>query len=449
MRKKGHCSILSLLADAVKTNRTYLLLLLITISFHTLSFGQATPKIKELESKRSELQKQISQSETLLRSTKKDVGSQLSNLTLLANQITERKKYINAIEADVRALEKEINSLQRQLRKLENDLTDRKKKYESSVKYLYKNKSIEEKLMFIFSAKTLSQTYRRMRYVQEYATYQRLQGEEIKKKQQQIRVKQNELRQTRKAKADLLKQGEREKQKLEGQEKEKKTILASLQKKQKSLQTEIARKRKQANKLNAQIDRLIEIELAKAKKRAEEEARREAAAKKKSEGSKAITDKSPSTAKKTAPMERYAMDKADRQLSGTFEKNRGLLPMPITGPYMVVSHYGQYSVEGLKNVKLDNKGIDIQGKPGAMARAIFDGEVSAIFQYNGLVGVLVRHGNYISVYCNLSSAAVSKGDKVKTKDVIGKIYSADGRPVLHFQLRKETAKLNPEAWLDK
>ena len=304
--------------------------------------------------------------------------------------------------------------------------------------------------MFIFSAKSLSQTYRRMRYVQEYATYQRIQGEEIKKKQEQIRVKQKELEQTRKAKTVLLKEGEQEKIKLENQEKEKKTILSSLQKKQKGLQNEIRQKRKQADKLNAQIDRLIEAEIAKAKKRAEEEARREAAKKKESTGKgTSSTEKSSPTPKKSEPMERYSMDKADRQLSGNFEKNRGLLPMPITGPHLIVRHYGQYAVEGLKNVKLDNKGIDIQGKPGAMARAIFDGEVSAVFQYNGLVGVLVRHGNYISVYCNLSSASVSKGDKVKTKDIIGKIYSDAGRPVLHFQLRKETAKLNPEIWLDK
>lgn len=258
----------------------HFLILLVTVCISLTSFAQSTPKIKDLENKRGELQKQIAQSETLLRSTKKDVGSQLSSLALLTNQIAERRKYINAIEADVRVLENEIASLQRQLRKLEKDLQDRKKKYESSVQYMYKNKSIEEKLMFIFSAKSLSQTYRRMRYVQEYATYQRIQGEEIKKKQEQIRVKQKELEQTRKAKTVLLKEGEQEKIKLENQEKEKKTILSSLQKKQKGLQNEIRQKRKQADKLNAQIDRLIEAEIAKAKKRAEEEARREAAKKK-------------------------------------------------------------------------------------------------------------------------------------------------------------------------
>ena len=423
-----------------------LLLLLMSCACIMCSLAQSTPKIKELEKKRGELQKQISQSETLLQSTKKDVGSQLNSLDLLNNQIEERRKYIRAIESDIHTLDHELTKLQRQLNKMNKELKDRKKKYETSVQYMYKNRSIQEKLLFIFSAQTLSQTYRRMRYVREYAAFQRLQGEEIKKKQEQIHRKRNELSATRTAKTKLLKQGETEKEKLEKQEKDRKNLLGSLQKKQKGIQNELAKQRKLANKLNAQIDRLIEIEIEKARKRAEEEARREAA--KKSKETAATTGKKPTG--KEAPIERYSLSKADRQLSGSFEKNKGLLPVPITGPYIVVSHYGQYAVSGLKNVKLDNKGIDIQGKSGAMARAIFDGEVSAIFRYsNGLTGVLVRHGNYISVYCNLTSVSVSKGQKVSTKDPIGKIYSTDGRAILHFQLRKETAKLNPESWIDK
>lgn len=410
--------------------------------------AQTNKKIKELESRRVALQEQIARSETLLKSTKKDVGSQLSNLVLLTNQITERKKYLELIEKDINSLSREINSLHKQLQNLQKDLEEKKKKYESSIKYMYKNKSIQEKLMFIFSAQTLSQTYRRLRYVREYAAFQRIQGEEIQKKQKQVLQKKQELELTKTEKSKLLKQGETEKVKLEKQEKERKGILTNLQKKQKGLQNEIRQKRKEANKLNAQIDRLIEIEITKAKKRAEEEARREAAKKKADTKEKTPASSAGGTDKKV-PVERYNMDKADRQLSGNFERNKGLLPIPISGPYVIVSHYGQYNVPGLKNVKLDNKGIDIQGKAGAVARAIFNGEVSAIFKYNGLVGILVRHGNYISVYCNLSSASVKKGDKVHTKDELGKVYKdSSGNTILHFQLRKETTKLNPEIWLN-
>ena len=406
--------------------------------------AQTTKKIKELENQRSELQQQIAESETLLRSTKKDVKSQLDNLALINGQIEDRKKYIRIIERDVKSLNNDIATLQRQLKSLQRELKEKKDRYEASVQYMYRNKSIQEKLMFIFSADNLSQTYRRLRYVQEYANYQRLQGIEIERKQKQVQAKKAELETTRAAKEKLLKESEAEKKKLEKQEKDKQGILDSLKRKQKGIQNEINKKRKSAQKLNAQIDKLIEAEIEKARKRADEESRRKA----KGQDSKSGKKPAQPSAGKTGTVDKFNMNTEDRQLSGSFEKNKGILPMPITGPYVVVGRYGQYAVT--KNVRLDNKGIDIRGKAGAKARAIFDGEVSAIFKYNGLNNVLVRHGNYISVYCNLSSVSVSKGKKVKTKDEIGTIHKdASGNAVLHFQLRKETTKLNPEVWLGR
>lgn len=415
--------------------------------------AQSNKLIRELEGKRGALQKQIAETESILQNTKKDVGSQLNGLAALTGQIEERKRYILAINNDVETIERELVSLNRQLNSLEKDLKEKKKKYEASVQYLYKNKSIEEKLMFIFSAKNLGQTYRRMRYVREYATYQRLQGEEILKKQEQIRKKKAERQQVKAAKEGLLKERENEKAKLEAQEKEKRTLVANLQKKQKGLQSEVNKKRREANQLNARIDRLIAEEIERARKRAAEEARREAAARKKADTNGKGASKTGTAAKpKSEPLDAFTMSKADRELSGSFVANRGKLPMPISGPYIITSRYGQYSVEGPRNVKLDNKGIDIQGKPGAQARAIFDGKVAAVFQLNGLFNVLIRHGNYISVYCNLSSASVKSGDTVSTKQSIGQIFSdgADnGRTVLHFQLRREKEKLNPEPWLNR
>ena len=384
-----------------------------------------------------------------MRSTKKDVKSQLDNLALINGQIADRKKYIGAIERDVQSLNGEINTLQRQLNSLQRELKDKKKKYEASVQYMYRNKSIQEKLMFIFSAENLSQTYRRLRYVREYADFQRLQAVEIERKQKQVEAKKAELELTRAAKEKLLKESEDEKKKLEKQEKEKQTILNGLKRKQRNIQSEINKKRRSADKLNARIDRLIEEEIEKARKRAEEQARKEG----KAEGNKGKAKPDPKPAASTKPatkgtVDKFRMNTEDRQLSGSFEKNKGILPMPITGPYVIVGRYGQYAVT--KNVRLDNKGIDIRGKEGAKARAVFDGEVSAIFQYNGLNNVLIRHGNYISVYCNLSTVSVTKGTKVKTRQEIGTVQKdASGNPVLHFQLRKETAKLNPEVWLGR
>ena len=424
-------------------------LLCLTCLFLLDASAQTNKKIQELENQRNELQQQIAESETLLRSTNKDVKSQLDNLALINGQIADRKKYIGAIERDVQSLNGEINTLQRQLNSLQKDLKDKKKKYEASVQYMYRNKSIQEKLMFIFSAENLSQTYRRLRYVREYADFQRLQAVEIERKQKQVEAKKAELELTRAAKEKLLKESEDEKKKLEKQEKEKQTILNGLKRKQRNIQSEINKKRRTADKLNARIDRLIEEEIEKARKRAEEQARKEG----KAEGNKTKAKPDPKPAASTKPatkgtVDKFRMNTEDRQLSGSFEKNKGILPMPITGPYVIVGRYGQYAVT--KNVRLDNKGIDIRGKEGAKARAVFDGEVSAIFQYNGLNNVLIRHGNYISVYCNLSTVSVTKGTKVKTRQEIGTVQKdASGNPVLHFQLRKETAKLNPEVWLGR
>lgn len=410
--------------------------------------AQSNKLIKELESKRGALQKQIAESESLLQTTTKNVGSQLKGLAALTGQIEERKRYILAINSDMDAIDRELVSLERQLNQLQKELKDKKTKYAASVNYLYRNHTIQDKLLFIFSAQTLEQTYRRLRYVREYASYQRMQGEEIQKKQKQINDKRAELTEARKAKENLLKERENEKTTLERQEKEQKALVDSLRKKQRSLQSEINKKRKEANQLNARIDRLIAEEIEKARKRAEEEARREAAARKKAEKTE-----SPSAAKpKAKPLEAYTMNKADRELSGSFASNRGKLPVPVTGPYIITSHYGEYTVPGLRGVKLDNKGIDIQAKPGAQARAVFNGKVAAVFQLNGLFNILVRHGAYISVYCNLSTASVKADDMVKTGQTLGTIFSdgADGgRTVLHFQLRREKEKLNPEPWLNR
>ena len=436
--------------------KRFLLIFLTFVFVGNEAFAQTTAKIKELENRRNELQQQITESETLLRSTKKDVKSQLDNLALITGQIEKRKQYLEVLQADVNALNAEITSLGKQLAELEKELNEKKENYQASVQYMYKNRSVQEKLMFIFSAKNFNQMYRRMRYVRQYADFQRVQGKEIEGKQQQVNAKKEELETTKSAKETLLKQGEAERARLQIQERDRQTLVANLQKKQRGIQQEINKKRQTAQQLNRQIDKLIEEEVAKARKRAEEEARKKAAeeAKAKQANAKANTKSNTPTqskeVKKAAPVEKFNLNTEDRRLSGNFERNRGILPMPITGPYVIVSHYGAYTVDGLKYVKLDNKGIDIKGKAGAQARAIFDGEVSVIFKYNGLNNVLIRHGAYISVYCNLSTVNVQKGSKVNTRDVIGAIATdTNGNTVLHFQLRKETAKLNPELWLGR
>lgn len=416
--------------------KRFLAALILCLCFVPALLSQTNSTIKELENRRAALQKQIAESETLIRSAKNNITSQLNSLNTLTGQISERKRYIEFINNDLEAINRELNTMERDLIRLEKNLLDKKQKYEASILYLYKNRTVEKKLLFVFSAKTFTQTYRRLRYVNEYATYQRMEGEEILTKQEDIKKKRIELQATKDAKERLLKEGEEERIRLETEEKVKKNLLMALQKKQKTLQIELNKKRNEASKLNARIDKLIAEEIEKMRKEAEAEAQR--------------TGKPVDTTK--TPLGAFSLNKADRELSGNFVNNRGKLPIPVTGTCIIVNRYGQYNVQGLHNVRLDNKGIDIQARPGAEARAIFDGEVTAVFEVSGLSNVLVRHGDYISVYCNLSSVSVGKGDRVKTGQTLGVIFSDktdNNRTVLHFQLRKEREQLNPEPWLNK
>ena len=429
-----------------------LLVLLLAVCLGLTSLAQTNKKIEDLKSQRGQLQEQIKRSESLLLSTQKDVKSQLGDLALINSQLEERRKYIRAMELEMSALDADILKQEKQLKQLQADLKQKQQKYAQSVRYLRKNRSIEEKLMFIFSAEDLNQMYRRLRYVTQYADYQRLQGNQLKQKHAEVETKRKQLLATREEKTLLLAQREEERSQIETKEKQQRALVNQLQKRQRNLQAELKKQRQQSQRLNAQIDKLIEQEIAAAKRRAAEEERKRKAAAQKAAAGKKKGEATPASSTKKGGKEVPMMAEytGDRQLSGVFEKNKGRLPMPITGSYAIVSRFGQYAVAGLKNVKLDNKGIDIKGQKGAQARSIFDGEVSAVFQFGGYTNVLVRHGSYISVYCNLASTTVKQGQKLKTHDPIGTVATdASGNTILHFQLRKETTKLNPEQWLGR
>ncbi|MGN1263856.1 MAG: murein hydrolase activator EnvC family protein, partial [Prevotella sp.] len=289
---------------------------------------------------------------------------------------------------------------------------------------------------------------------------QRVQGEMVKSKQAEVTEKHRQLTEAKKQKSTLLARGERERINLENKQTEQKQMVNTLQKQQKTIQQIIEKQRRRDAELNTKIERLIAEELERARARAEAEAKRkaaeaEAAARKaekerreksgKAEKNVRNSTREVAETKKTGGLI-YRMDSEDRRISGSFESNKGRLPMPLSGGYRIVNHFGQYNVEGLKNVRLDNKGISIQGQPGAQVRSIFDGEVSAVFNYAGKAVIMVRHGSYISVYSNFSTVSVHKGQKVKARQALGVL---DGDNILQFQLYREKTKLNPEPWLGR
>ena len=450
-----------------------------------------TASIKGLKNERAQIKKQIVAQQQKLRKNERDVKERLKNLMVINSEIADKRRTIDTIRRDITHLDGNITKLNSQLDVLGKELNDRKQKYVKSMRYMHRNRSIQSQLMFIFSAKNFSQMYRRMRFMREYASYQRAQGEEVKTKQAEVTEKHQQLTATKKQKSNLLHKGEEERRSLEGKQVEQQNVVNSLQKQQKTIQGIIAQQQKRDAAINAQIDRLVAIEVEKARQRAIAEAKRKAAEEaKRAEAERkrkaeelarkqaelARKQKEAEAANRKAEEQRndedrkaiaeakklerevevakkeqakpliYNLDSEDRRISGSFESNRGRLPMPITGGYRIVSHFGQYNVEGLNNVRLDNKGINILGSAGAKARSIFDGEVSAVFSMGGVTGVMVRHGSYISVYCNLSSVSVHRGQKVSARQVLGTVGQDN---ILQFQLRKERAKLNPEAWLGR
>lgn len=472
--------------------------------------------IKGLRNQRAGVQRKIKEQERLLRANKADVKKRLGNLMLINSEIDKHQKSIDGIQKDISHIDGNIGMLKNQLSTLEQQLAERKAKYVKSMRYMARNRTIEDKLMFIFSARNFAQMYRRMRFVREYAAFQRAQGEIVKAKQSQIEAKNNELEKVRGHKHTLLYKGKQEHAALQGKQAEQQKVVSTLQKQQKTIQSIIDDQRKKDAALNAQIDRLVAEEVAKARARAAAEAKRKAAeaaaaakrreeelARKKAAAEAAARENARRVAEAKATEERLkaearaagknaeekeranraareaeadrvaaerkakvderrhesevakarkevaeakALDTEDRKLNGSFERNRGRLPMPVTGSYRIVSHFGQYNVEGLKNVRLDNKGINILGSQGASARSIFDGEVSAVFSFGGSMVVMVRHGKYISVYCNLRSVNVRRGQRVSTRQALGVIGTDN---ILQFQLRRGTEKLNPEAWIGR
>ncbi len=413
-----------------------LCLIIFAIGITFISYGQSNSKVKELEMQRNKLELEMTESKRLLSSTQKDVDSQLAQLSALTAQIKKQKQFVNRLDADVRAIDNEIKNIEEQMATLKIELERRRKHYAHALQLMSHKNSFENRLMFLLSANSFNQMIRRMRYLREYSEFQQKQGEELMEKQKELDNKRIELKQTYQAKKELLAKRVKEKQELDRQEAELKKITNSLKKKQENIRKRIAQQQREHNSLNEQIERIIEAEIAK-----QETTQR----KKENKSSETSTKKSEGT------MPAYRENAADKKLSGSFESNKGKLPIPITGPYLVTSHYGVNYVQNMKNVKFNNHGIDIRGQKNCYARSVFDGTVSYIFEHPQIQGsyiVMIRHGQYISAYFHLTALKVKTGDKVKINQQLGTIRpDISGNYTMQFQLRHGTQSLDPSQWI--
>lgn len=434
-----------------------LFLLLLTLPLA----AQNSKKVKDLKNQKARLQQTLKKSQQDLTKTKNAVKKGQQTIKVLDQEIEMRVQFIHRTERELDSLERKADTLQRNIRTLDSILVEKKRRYTQSLRMAQTYRRVNSSLLFALSAKDVTQMYRRLRYTREYAGYQRSLGEQVQQKQIELLDQQNQLLAVKSAVNQKMRSLIAERATLSRQQVQEQKNVSSLQQKEKGLQKQIEEQSRKIAELQKTIDQVVAYEIEQARKRAEAAARRKAEEeRRRAEARRKAAEKAgkpvpkqdtkaspPSITSSTASGSWLTAE--ERKLNGSFEQNRGRLPVPITGQYMIGVHYGA-NASGRSGVVLENKGTNYVGQSGARARAVFDGEVSAVFTLSGMKNVLVRHGSYISVYCNLSSVIVAKGQKVKARDLLGTVANdGSGRFVLHFQLRKETSRLNPEQWIGR
>ena len=414
------------------------------------------------------------------------VKQQMQDVMVLGNAIDDKKRLIDTIQTDIDSLTQDLTRLNNEMDSLKKELVTRQNRYVHSVRFMHRNRRQNKQMTFFFSAKNINQMYRRVRFMNQYATYQKAQGEAVKIKQMLVEEKQRQIDSTKTEKSNKLEQGRIEQENLEKQQEEHKRMVTQLQKEQYRVQQLIQKEQEQEAELNKRIEKLIAEEIAREKARIEAEKKRKAEelARKERERkererrlaeARAMEEKAKAEAKaaKTAREKEQAQQRAkdaenvrktaerdvetskkeinafassdfDKKLTGSFVSNKGKLPMPITGPYRILRTFGSNIVEGLGNVHLSSKGLHLQGQAGAKVRSIYDGQVSKIYWTGTSYIVMVRHGQYISVYCDIASVSVKNGQKISTSQTLGSLGSSN---TMQFQLRNQTALLNPLLWL--
>ena len=438
-------------------------------------------KIKDLENKRKLALREIESTTLLLNETKKNTSTLLSRINLLTEQISSRQRLISLLNDEMSAIAEQEAATEKEIAILTANLKGQQKSYARAVEGIVLRKQSGNKLLFVLSGSSLAESLRRMKYLKDYSQWRDNQITEIKEKQKLLQEKKAALEKSKAEKKALLGNREKEQTNLQKEEQVHKQEVSDASKKQKELQGILQTKQKQADNLNAQIEKLIAQEVARqereAQRLAEEQARRERLKRERAERAEKAKREAARAAKvppKTeSPKEKEVSPKVETEassreteevamatptvtaenfkLSSNFAANKGRLPMPVTGSYSIVGRFGTQQNSRWR-VTTNSNGIDIQARAGAQARAVFGGEVSRVVAFPGFNNcIIIRHGGYYSFYGNIQQIFVKQGQKISAGQALGTVYtdSDTGNSQLHFQLWQGTNKLNPEPWLQK
>ena len=423
--------------------------LLLIVLLSTFGFSLFAQSVKELEKQRKQTLQNLEMTSKMLNETKKSKRSSLNKLTIISKNINERKVLIKNISSEIGQLDNQMIKLNQEKGKLENRLKLLKSDYSKLVQEAHYNRNLYAKIMFVLSAKTFDQSYRRLRYLQEYSDYRKDQVHEIDNVKAQIIHKNDSLQIHKITKVKVVKQKETETQVLSKDEQSEKGLLTDLQKKEKKLRADQKIQQKKANDLNNKIERIIAEEIRKADAKRVADEKKRLAAENRAKGSQKTATRKETTSRDNSSSI-SALTKEETLLGGNFERNSGRLPWPTSNGF-ISGHYGIHEHPVLKHVTTNNKGIYIQTPAGSNARAVFDGVVTQRFSIPGNNNaVIIQHGNYRTVYANLTIIYVKEGDHVSAKQSIGKIYTDDeneNKTELYFQIWNGKNILNPESWI--
>jgi septal ring factor EnvC (AmiA/AmiB activator) len=412
-----------------------LLLFLLFITFASAGFAQSSSQLKR---KKEAIQREIELLQKNLNKAAQGKKLTLSEIRALSAKISLMQSKITVINSEIKNLDNEIHENKNTVHSLQGQLAQLKKEYAGMIRFAQRNKNSYDKMMFIFASRDFNQAYKRIKYLQQFGQYRKKQADYIQGTEKNLNYKIVVLDKSLKAKSSLLREQETEQSKLAKNKHEQATVLNQYSKQEKQFGRDIAKRKKQQAAIDREIRNAINREIALARKRAEEEARI-AAAKAKAESKPAPVEKA-----KTNSSYLTSTPEAAR-LSAGFETNRGRLPWPVaTGS--ITEGFGRHT-EG--QAGYTNDGVNILTSEGAAVRAVFGGEVLFVRVIQGIYVVAIRHGDYFTIYQNLKSSSVSKGEKVDTRQTIGTVATTSDGALLHFEIMRGQSKLNPEAWIAK
>lgn len=398
--------------------------ILLAVLLSVYAFGQ--DRKQQLEIEKQKIEAEIKYTNQLLAKVTANKTNSLQELQLLSNRIKQRERLISNYSDEISLLNQAIEANNERLNTLETELALVKTEYARLINTVFKNQSSKERLMYIFAASSFNQAFQRLRYLQYYSDYRKQQAHRIELMQDSLSKINKQISTRRFEKTNLLKNQQEEIRKLGQEKNQQNTKINTLAKQERQFRSEIRKKRNEANRLNKAISDIIAEEI------------KSAAANAKASGSETRSDI-------------IALTPAELELTNTFSRNKGKLPWPSEHG-VVSSTFGEHDHPVLKRIKIKNNGIDILTNVGENARAVFSGKVISVRTItNSNKAIIIRHGEYFTVYSNLAEVFVNSGDEVETKQPLGIVHhdSSKAKTELHFEIWKGKTLLNPKSWVVK